>query len=407
MFTTAPQCAPSRASFATGRSPVAAQASRFTSGVPRSIELFPQILRREAGYFTGIIRRSHHLDPLTDHKNATTREIVQRHQLDSMPQRFDHIDMGGTHLDTVQKTEAFFEKLPPARPFFLWVNFNDPHHVWDAPAKNDPKRLPMPPDLPGTPEMRADFARYLDEIVRLDEEFQSVLDVLRRRGFSENTIVIFVGDNGAPLPRGKGSLYDRGLNVPLFVRWPGQVAPGARSTALISGEDFAPTLLEAAGLKPVAAMSGKSFLPLLRGDTAHPAREFIFAIRGVHGSAILTEKTSSNGVDLGRAVRSARHKLILNYTPWIPYGPVDCNRDPGWQAVLTARERGTLSPLFEQLYFTTPRPLVELYDLETDPAETRNLAGDPAHAAVERQLKIALQERMILDYDYLPLPLND
>lgn len=407
MFTTAPQCAPSRASIATGRSSVAVRASRFAAGVPREVEMFPQILRRDAGYYTGIIRRAHHLDGWTDPKNTLIHAIWKKHQLHSVPERFDHVDMGGGHLETARMVAAFLRKAPADRPFFLWVNFNDPHHPWRAPAVVDPAQLPLPPDWPDTPEMRADFARYLDEIARMDTEFQVVLDAIESRGATAQTIVIFLGDNGVALPRGKGSLYDRGINVPLLVRWPGRVAPGSRSRALVSGEDFAPTLLAAAGLPVPAEITGRSLLPLLTGDPTYRPREHIFAMRGVHGSPIFDAQARSNDYDLVRAVRSDRYKLILNYTPWMCYQPVDCFNDPAWKAITAAHAAGTLAAPFEDLFFGTPRPLIELYDLQADPSEMRNLAGDPAQAVNEHALKVALLEKMIVDFDYLPLPLRE
>jgi N-sulfoglucosamine sulfohydrolase len=90
--------------------------------------------------------------------------------------------------------------------------------------------------------------------------------VLRERGLLDNTLIIFTGDNGAALPHGKGSLYDPGVNVPLIIRWPGAVNAASESHVLVSGEDIAPTMLEAAGMTPHPRMSGVSFLPLLKGE---------------------------------------------------------------------------------------------------------------------------------------------
>jgi hypothetical protein len=89
------------------------------------------------------------------------------------------------------------------------------------------------------------------------------------------------------------------------------------------------------------------------------------------------------------------------------YAPVDSANDPSWREIVAAHEAGTLAPVFACAHFTQPRPVIELFDLEKDPAELNNLAGQPEYAAVERELKIALQEKMILDYDFLPLPLNE
>ncbi|RXK56419.1 arylsulfatase [Oleiharenicola lentus] len=407
MFTTAPQCAPSRASFATGRSAVAARVTRFSSPLPRDIETFPEILRREAGYFTGICRRSHHLDGWTDSANELSPAIWKKHDMLSVPARFDYVNMTGDRTSTPGIVREFLDRVPAAKPFFLWINFNDPHHPWNAPKVHEPSSLPMPADWPDLPELRGDFARYLDEISRLDEEVQWVLDELERRGLAQNTIVVFVGDNGSPLPRGKGALHERGVNVPLIVRWPAGAPAGRRTPALVSGEDFAPTFLEATGLQPPRVMTGRSFLPLLRNDDAYRPREHLFAMRGVHGASIFNESTPSSGFDLGRMVREDRYKLIINYTPWMPYAPTDSRIEPGWHRIAALHGTGKLDPRFSAMWFRLPRPIVELYDMEEDPAEMNNLAGKPEVAAIEYRLKTALQEKMITEYDYLPLPLRE
>jgi arylsulfatase A-like enzyme len=238
---------------------------------------------------------------------------------------------------------------------------------------------------------------------RLDRSVQRVLELLAQRGFADDTLVLFCGDNGQALPHGKGSLYDPGLNVPLLVRWPGVVRPGSESRTLISGEDLAPTFLAAAGLAVPERMSGVSFLPLLRG-AAFAGRRFLFAERGPHGSAPVSAGMKNSGYDLSRCVRSDRFKFIYNCTPWIPYQPVDSAGGAAWQEMAAAQAAGTLAPALSAAYFTTPRPVYEFYDLDADPSELTNLSGKPEHAAAERELREALAEKMVLDFDYLPLP---
>lgn len=402
-FTAAPQCVPSRVAFMTGRSPQAARVGRFSNPVPRDVPILPEILRNEAGYFTGVCRRLHHLDGNANDRNPESAEILASHNLITMKDRFDYVDNSGPAF-TATRVNEFLDLVPADKPFFLWVNFNDPHHPWDAPRVNDPAKLPLPPDWPDLPEVRDDLARHLDEVVRLDGELQLVLDLLAKRHLDQNTLVVFAGDNGMALLRGKGSLRERGLHVPLLVRWPGVVKPGSVTRALFSGEDLTPTLLEAAGLRALPSMTGVSFLPVLRGEDAAP-REFVFGMREPHGSVVFTENTKSNGYDLGHSVRDDRYKLILNYTPWMAYEPLDSPRDPGWKAVVAAHAAGMLAPRFEALYFAHRRPIVELYDLQTDPYELENLAGRKEFATVERRLKVALKEKMIVDYDFLPQPL--
>jgi arylsulfatase A-like enzyme len=216
-------------------------------------------------------------------------------------------------------------------------------------------------------------------------------------------LIVFAGDNGLAFPHGKGALTDPGLNVPLVVRWPGLVGAGTESRELLSGEDLAPTLLAAAGVTIPERITGVSFLALLRAET-HTPRKHIFAERGPHGSAPVTVNMHNNGFDLARCVRSDRYKLIYNCTPWIPYAPVDSANDAAWRDMVAANENGTLAPELRRAYFTTPRPVYELYDLERDPSELNNLSGTPEVAAVERELRVALMDKMTTDFDYLPLP---
>lgn len=408
-FTAAPQCVPARAAYLTGRSAVAARMTRFSSPLPRDEVTFPELLRENAGYFTGIAGRSYHLDG--SGARAGTEGIgalVDKHGLKTFAQRVDFLRQG-SDTEAIAQMREFLAAKPAAKPFCLWLNFSDPHHVWNADAsfRPDPAALKLPAHWPDLPGMREQLADYCAEVNRLDRSMQAVLDLLAAQGFAENTVVVFAGDNGAALPHGKGSLYDPGSNVPLVIRWPGVIKPGGESRALLSNEDIAPTILAAAGVAPGPKMSGVSFLPLLKGER-HTPRTHIFVERGPHGSGPVTAQIRSSTYDLGRAVRSDRYKFIYNCTPWIPYSPVDSAGGAAWREITAAHEAGKLSTGVSSTYFTTPRPVYELYDLDADPSELNNLSGTPALRETEFALRRALAEKMILDFDYLPLPdLND
>ncbi len=406
-FTVAPQCVPSRAGLLTGRSAVAARMTRFNSPLPADIVTLPEVLRDKGGYFTGICRRSFHLDG-PGNQGPVTKALYDKHGLETFERRVDFLDRSSGRDQTRTKVNAFFDKAPKGKPWFLWVNFNDPHHAWDNNAvahPPNPKTLKLPPSLPDLPGVREDLSRYLGEVMRVDEEFQWVLDIVKQRGFADDTLVLFAGDNGYAFPHGKGSLYDPGLNVPFIVRWPGKVKAGAVAAELASGEDVAPTCLDAAGIAAPKGMTGRSLMPVLSGK-AHEPRKFIFAERGVHGSSAFNEKTASSSYDLSRVVRSDRYKLIYNCTPWMRYQPVDSAGGPGWKQIVAAHEAGQLAAPFVRAYFTHPRPIYEMYDLQSDPAELNNLAGNTDLVQVQRELRHALLEKMLLDQDYLPLPIE-
>ncbi len=404
MFTGAPQCVPSRATIMTGRSPVACRITRFSSPLPRDEITFPEILKKDAGYFVGCCGRTYHLDGSGRSPEATAK-VFEEHHMATFKDRFDYVDASGQD-NVPAKMNAFFDQRPKDKPYFLWVGFSDPHYPWNT-GKNppDPAKLKVPGFLPDLPGVRGDLSAYEGEIEHCDGDFQRVLDIVKERAGLENTLVIFMGDNGIAFPSGKGSLHDPGLNVPLLAWWPGVIKPGGDSSALISGEDIAPTCLEAAGLSVPERISGVSFLPLLKGTTFEKERQHIFAERGPHGSATFNESTTASGVDYSRCVRSARYKLIYNVTPNMRYTPVDSAGDPGWQDIVRAHEDKTLAAEFETLWFTSPRPVYELYDLKEDPSELHNLYGQKALEEATLALKTALQKKMILDFDYLPLPI--
>ena len=402
-FTTAPQCVPSRASLMTGRSPVAARITRFSSPLAKDEITLPEVLREKAGYFTGICGRQFHLDGAVPRGDAELSKLLQERGMKTFAGRVDYLDSSrGEGVEA--KVGEFLAQRPEGKPFFLWVNFNNPHHPWnEMRARPDPTSLKLPQHWPDLPGLREQLADYCGEVNRVDEQVQACLEVLEKRGFAKNTIVVFCGDNGAALPHGKGSLYDTGSNVPFIVRWPGVVKAGGESRALLSGEDLAPTLLAAAGVAAPEKMSGVSFLPLLRGE-AHTSRKHVFIERGPHGSAPVTVNMTSSGYDLSRAVRTDRYKLIYNCTPWLPYAPVDSAGDAAWTQMKEAHAAGKLTPALTATYFATPRPVYELYDLAADPSELNNLSGKSELRETEHALRVALAEKMIVDFDYLPLP---
>lgn len=404
MFTSAPQCVPSRATIMTGRSPVACRITRFSSPLPRDETTFPELLKNEAGYFVGVCGRSYHLDG-SGRVPGSAEDVFEEHHLRTFQDRFDYVDATGQENLPARMNE-FFDQRPKDKPFFLWVNFSDPHHPWTSgKTPPDPAKLEVPGFLPDLPGVREDLSRHEGEIEHADGDFQRVLDLVKARAGLENTLVIFMGDNGMAFPSGKGSLHDPGLNVPLLAWWPGVIRPGGDSSTLISGEDIAPTCLEAAGLKVPPRISGVSFLPLLKGAPSASERKHIFAERGPHGSATFDANTAASAVDYSRCVRSATHKLIYNVTPHQRYLPVDSAGDPGWQDIVKAHEARELATEFETLWFTSPRPVYELYDLQADPDELRNLYGQKGQEQITLELKQALQRKMILDFDYLPLPI--
>ena len=402
-YTSAPQCAPSRISIFTGRSPVDLGVTRFAQPPRGDVRFFTDVLR-SGGYWVGLDGRHQHLDGRireAEHIDRTLREAGMQ----SLEQRFDHFvrsasTKGDGLSEVADRVAAALDTVPEDKPFFLYFGFNQPHRKFAVNYDGiDPNLLELPGDWPDLPEVRVDYARYLASVRELDQGFGQIMQLVKTRGIEDNTLVIFMGDNGEALLRGKGCLLDRGTHVPLMIRWPGRVEPGSDCSSLVCGTDLGPTILAACGMKPLNSMTGISFLPQLLGQKK-AGQQYVFAERGWHWGPI----TRTDGLDLSRSVTSERYRYIYNALPNRSYTPVDMSGKDAWKAIQSAHAAKQMSPLHERLYFANPRPVVELYDLRNDPLELNNLSGKNRVAEIERSLRETLESWMIREHDFLPLP---
>jgi len=197
------------------------------------------------------------------------------------------------------------------------------------------------------------------------------------RGLADNTILVFTTDHGLPMPREKTTLYDRGIGVYLMMRYPGVFPAGLRSDALVSNIDVLPTLIEASGGTPPPELEGRSVYPLLTGGDYRP-RARVFA-----------KKTYHTSYDPVRCVRPRRHKYIFNFES---VRPENYCLDIYNQPVLLENRRALAH---------SPNRFDELYDLEADPGETRNLAESPDHQETRRHLAGELLTWMVETNDPL------
>jgi N-sulfoglucosamine sulfohydrolase len=344
------------------------------------------VLLSEAGYRTARIGKLH-VDP---------PEVY----------RFDR-ELPANARNAVQMAERCREVVAAndPRPFFLYFCPADPHRSGQVAAElpgkpdrfgnrpqgypgvkqmvYDPKEVIVPPFLPDTPECRAELAQYYQAVSRLDQGLGRLVEVLKEAGKYDDTLIVYLSDNGIAFPGAKTTLYEPGMRLPCVVRSPDQRRRGVVSNAMITWADLAPTILDYAGALPKQphnpAFHGRSFLGVL--DQSDP--------RGwdeVYASHTFHEITMYYPM---RVVRTRQYKLLWNIAHGLPYPfASDLWVSATWQGV---RQRG------ERLYGKRTveayvhRPAFELYDLKADPDEIHNLAGDPAHAAVLEQLKAKLR----------------
>lgn len=289
------------------------------------------------------------------------------------------------------------------KPFCHIVASDDPHKPWTTgePDDFDPEKITVPPYLIDTPETRRQLCQYYAEIVNLDHTLGTIMQQLDAAGVADNTILMFNSEQGMELPfGGKWTCYENGLKTAFIVRWPGTVKAGSATSALSQSVDILPTLVEIAGGNPTTidtgcadangsrGFDGKSLLAILKGESDQ-LRDHVFGVQTTQGII--------NGTLYPiRSVRDSRYKLIRNLNHKNPfqnlYTEGGASHEESFAPLLAAAE---VSPEIKaRLDFFQHRPAEELYDLQNDPHELRNLAAATEHGETRLRLKRKLDEWM-------------
>jgi len=357
-YIAASSCSPSRSSILTGLYPhqngqvgLSQLGYSMKPGLPNMVSLL-----RKQGYLTGIIGKLH-VEPVDDFPFdfANMSHEVSRH-----PAKVREL------------CDAFFGETQN-NPFFLYLNLFDPHGPFERDIDGSPK-VKVTEQQAGlfsfigqdTPVLREQVAGFMTCVNRLDEIMGVVLASLKEHGLDKNTSIFFISDNGPPFPRAKVTCYEAGVRVPLIISWPGHFETGVNSE-LVSATDLLPTVLELAGAPAVPGLPGQSLRPLLEGRPVD-WRQQVFTEYNTHEPRMLNPR---------RAVREGQYKLIMTLL-----------RDPDmvWPESLTLEKFRTVQKEAGQGEF------LELYDLEADPDEFKNLAGTPELKEVQDRLVQSLQK---------------
>jgi len=315
---------------------------------------------------------------------------------------FDRVLSGDTR-NAVEMANACRDFIATSneQPFFLYFCTGDPHRSgrYGPPPygpnlfgnegqysgvteeRYDPKDVIVPPFLPDTPTCRAELAQYYQSVSRADQGVGRLIQILKDSGHWDDTLVMFLSDNGIPFPGAKTTAYDPGLRLPCVVRNPYQLQRGVESEAMVSWVDTAPTILDFAGILPQqTGLQGRSFLGVL--DEKRPA-----GWDEIYGSHTFHEVTMYYPM---RLVRTRQYKLIWNIAHGLPFPfASDLWRSATWQDGFANGPQAVYGRRTVAAYINSPQ--FELYDLEKDPDELVNLASDPRHAATLESLKAKIK----------------
>lgn len=366
MFDSAAMCSPSRNSLYTGLYCVRAGAYPNHTRVYDGTKSVFTYLKR-AGYRVAL-QNKEHVGPK-----------------ESFP--YEHIQ----GADDLTETTDFI-KRDADQPWMLVYCSNDPHTPWNRGPRElyDPKKLKVPPYLHDNAKTRELLAQYYAEISMLDIQVGNLMKLLEETNQAEETLVMFITEQGSAFPYGgKWSLYDNGIKIATLVRWPGHTKANSTNEALVQYVDITPTFLAAAGLKPEKLKTG---CPDANGELGFDGRSFLDVIHGKTDTFrdVIYSQVTTVGVHgyeepyPMRAARDARFKYIRNLASENTYSINGIHKvEPLKSWAEDAKNDPKLAARVDWLFHRTAE---ELYDLEKDPLEMHNLAGDPKLADVQARL---------------------
>ena len=363
-------CSPSRCSIISGRYPHNTGAAELHTELPADQPVFPEALQA-AGYYTAISGK-HHMG-----------KAVNR--------GFDKVSAGKGPSKSGDWVPMLQER-PRDKPFFFWFASSDAHRGW---ALNDkaplykPEDIEVPPYLYDGPVTRTDLAQYMHEVSRTDYYIGQLRAELKRQGIEKDTYIIYMTDNGRPFPRSKTRLYDSGIRTPFLIARPGTIAP-AETRSLISSIDISATILELAGAKKDKRIQGVSFAPILENPKV-TVRDYVFAEHNWHVYHAHE-----------RMVRFGNFLYIRNNFPNQPNLSYESDDHyPAGLELWLAHAAGKTNPKQHQL-FANPCPPEELFQVNEDPHQLRNLADDPKHGKTLKQARALLTKWVKQTGDSIP-----
>ncbi len=376
-------CQPSRSVWLTGRYPHRNGALGFHN-INDDCPSLPEALKN-GGYYNALIGKALHIIPTRQHAFHYIRDQKDLGQGRSPSEYADAIR---TAIDEAKKAN---------KPFFIMASAHDPHRPF-ADSEGDYKNLPpvtrtitpeeaiIPGFLPDLPDIRKELAQYFTSVHRADEVTGAIIAEIDKAGLTDNTLIIFMSDNGIPLPLAKANCFLHSTSTPWIIRWPGHAKSNSRdSTHFVSGIDLTPTLLAAAGLENLPGTDGSSILPILKGETL-PDRDKVFtSINSIYGNKQYPMRAINDGI----------HLYIWNQ--WSNGTTTYRNESMSGLTFKAMQEAAKTDPdiakRIQHLLYRTPQ---ELYDIRTDPNCLHNLLENPTPQSTQiaESLATALKSQM-------------
>jgi N-sulfoglucosamine sulfohydrolase len=385
-YVTQAGCSPSRASFLTGLYPHQhGQIGLATWDYSMYQDITPNLVSdlKNSGYRTGIIGKVH--------VNPEDAFDFEWHEIKGGNFARNNLDRyASAAYEFIQSSDI---------PFFLQVNYPDAHVPFITQIEGRPSSFLTANDVEAIPffgvtsqQIRQQTADYYNCIMRLDEMIGELLVKLRESGKYDNTLIVYIGDHGVDMLRGKRTCYEGGVRIPLIISWPNGAGKNIVYSELVSTIDLYPTFMEVSGNPIPSHLPGKSLLPVLKGQK-EPLRKYLFTEYHVH---------SNHNPFPQRTIRDERYKLIHNlvaghenpgyhFTIGKKIDPTDFNN-----AVAAAPKN--VADAYERM---RKPPEYELYDLKKDPFEWDNLADNSNFGEIFTRLKKNLYEWQIRTNDPL------
>ncbi|MDA7858701.1 sulfatase [Mariniblastus sp.] len=375
-FQAAPMCSPTRHNIYTGIYPVKSGAWPNHTRVYPGTKSIAHYLG-EAGYRVALSGKTH-IGPRTSFPFEYSKEF--RSTDPSADDPYPILE----ELITDSKTGG--------KPFCLFACSNQPHTPYDKGdvSAYDPAKLTLPPTFVDTPNTRQEYAKYLAEITYFDAQCAALLKLLDKHDLAKNTLVMVVSEQGSGFPFAKWTCFELGLTSGMIVRWPGTVAAGSKSNALVEYVDVTPTFLDAAGIETPDTMDGRSFLPVLTGERAEH-KQYTFGLQTTRG---IGQGSENFGV---RSAGTKTHRYIRNLNPTETFKNF-VTRPGGdkadfWMSWIEKAKAGDAHALAMTEKYQH-RPAEELYDVEKDPHCLNNLIDDPMLAELKDDLSTRLDAWM-------------